>query len=85
MEDAATESSCAGRECQYFRGVKDALTQLRQVKAKVARRSIYSGEKLPLNERGQARAATLGLRKIDRRAACRALMAIGPVEFLPRK
>jgi hypothetical protein len=56
----------------YFERMKATLTQLRRNKAKVVRPVMNGAEKLTLQ-------------KIDRRAACLALMAIGPVEFLPRK
>ena len=51
----------------------------------MVRRVIVGVEKLPLTGRGQPRAKITQLRRIDRRAACQDLMAIGPVEFLPRK
>jgi prevent-host-death family protein len=69
----------------YFGSVKTTLTQLRRETAKVVRPVIRSGEKLTLTEHGRACAEIIPLRKIDRPAACRDLMAIGPVEFLPRK
>jgi len=79
------EASCASAKSVYFRSVKATLTQLRRDAAKVVRPVIHGGEKLTLTEHGQPCAEIIPLRKIDRRAACEDLMAIGPVEFLPRK
>jgi antitoxin (DNA-binding transcriptional repressor) of toxin-antitoxin stability system len=69
----------------YFGIVKATLARLRRDKAKVARPAIHGGEKLILTEHGRPGAAIIPFRKIDRRAACQDLIAIGPVEFLPRK
>jgi antitoxin (DNA-binding transcriptional repressor) of toxin-antitoxin stability system len=65
--------------------VKATLAQLRRDTAKVVRPVIHGSEKLMLTEHGQPCAEIIPLRKINRRAACQDLMAIGPVEFLPRK
>jgi antitoxin (DNA-binding transcriptional repressor) of toxin-antitoxin stability system len=69
----------------YFGWVKATLIQLQRDAEKVVRPVIHNGEKLTLTEHGQPCAEIIPLRKIDRQAACRDLMAIGPVEFLPRK
>jgi antitoxin (DNA-binding transcriptional repressor) of toxin-antitoxin stability system len=69
----------------YFGSVKATLAQLRRDTAKVVRPVIHGGEKLTLIEQDQLCAEIVPVRKIDRRAACQDLMAIGPVEFLPRK
>jgi hypothetical protein len=69
----------------YFAKVKAKLAQLRRDTAKAVRPLNGSGENLRLTDYGQSCAETISLRKIDRRAACQDLMAIGPVEFLPRK
>jgi antitoxin (DNA-binding transcriptional repressor) of toxin-antitoxin stability system len=63
----------------------DDLAQLRRDTAKIVRPMIDDGEKLMLTEHGQPCAEIIPLRKIDRRTACQDLMAIGPVDFLPRK
>jgi antitoxin (DNA-binding transcriptional repressor) of toxin-antitoxin stability system len=82
----ASEISCARAESVYFiRNAKPTLAQLRRNTAKVVRPVIHGGEKLTLNGDGQPCAEVIPLRKTDRRAACQDLMAIGPVEFLPRK
>jgi antitoxin (DNA-binding transcriptional repressor) of toxin-antitoxin stability system len=65
--------------------VKATLTQPRQGTAKSVLPVIQGEEKRMLAERGQPCAGIGPSRKIDRRAACLDLMAIGPVEFLPRK
>ena len=67
----------------YFRPVKATLTELRRDTTKVVRLVIHGGEKLTLTEHGQPCAEIIPLRKIDRLAACKDLMAIGPDEFLP--
>jgi prevent-host-death family protein len=65
--------------------MKATLTELRRETSKVVRPVIHGGGKITLTEHGQPCAEIIPLRKIQRRAACQALMAIGPVEFLPRK
>jgi prevent-host-death family protein len=65
--------------------VKATLTELRRQTSKVVRPVIHNGKKVTLTEHGESCAEIIPLRKIDRRAACEALLAIGPVEFLPRK
>jgi antitoxin (DNA-binding transcriptional repressor) of toxin-antitoxin stability system len=65
--------------------VKATLAQRRRDTAKMVRPVIQGGEKRTLTENGQPCAEMIPLRRIDRRAACLDLMAIGPVEFLPRK
>ena len=79
------ETGCAFAKNLYFGSVKATLAQLRRDTAKVVRPVIHGGEKLTLTEHGLPCAEIVPLRKIDRRAACQDLMAIGPVEFLPRK
>jgi antitoxin (DNA-binding transcriptional repressor) of toxin-antitoxin stability system len=79
------KSIAAGPELCIFGGVKTKLAQLRRDTAKVVRPAIRGGEKLTLPGRGQPCAKIIPLPKIDRRAACQDLMAIGPVKFLPRK
>lgn len=79
------EISCTSVKSVYFRGMKATLTQRRRDTAKVVRPVIHGGEKLALTGHGQPCAEIIPLRKIDRRAACEDLIAIGPVEFLPRK
>ena len=85
IENAGPEISCASAKSVYFGSVKATLAQLRQDTAKVVRPVIHRGEKLTLTGHGQPCAKRIPLRKIDRRAACQDLIAIGPVEFLPRK
>jgi prevent-host-death family protein len=65
--------------------MKATLTQLRRDTSKVVRPVIHGGEKLTLTEHGQPCAQIIPWKIIDRSAACEALMAIGPVKFLPRK
>ena len=65
--------------------VKTRLAQLRRKSAKAVGTVIQDSEKLTLTKHGQPGAQIIQLRKIDRRAACQDLIAIGPVKFLPRK
>jgi prevent-host-death family protein len=83
--DSVPEIGCAFAQSVYFGKLKATLAQLRRDTAKVVRAVIHDGKKLTLTEHGQPCAEIIPLRKIDRRAACQALIAIGPVEFLPRK
>ena len=85
IESAGTEINCPRAKSVYFGRMKATLAQLRRDTAKVVRSVIHGGEKLTLTEHGQPCAEIIPLRKIDRRAACQDLMAIGPVKFLPRK
>jgi len=48
-------------------------------------RPVHGGQKLTLTEHGKAFAEIVPIRKVDRKAAAAALIAIGPVDFLPRK
>lgn len=65
--------------------MKATLTELRRQTSKTVRPVIHGGQKVTLTEHDDKCAEIVPLRRIDRRAACEALMAIGPVEFLPRK
>jgi prevent-host-death family protein len=65
--------------------VKATLTQLRRDIAKIVRLVIHGGKKITLTEHGRTCAEVVPLRKIDRRAVCRDLIAMGSVKFLPRK
>jgi prevent-host-death family protein len=78
------EISCTSGKSAYSRSVKATLTQLRRDTAKVVRPVVHGGEKLMLTEHGQPCAEMIPLRKIDRRAACQDLIALGPVEFPTR-
>jgi prevent-host-death family protein len=84
-EKLEAEIRCASAKSVYFRNVKATLTQLRRDTSKVVRPVIHGKERLTLTEHGQPCAEIIPLRKIDRRAACQDLIALGPVEFLPRK
>ena len=80
------ESSClSGKSVHFSCAMKATLTELRRQTSKVVRPVIHGGRKVTLTEHGEKCAEIVPLRKIDRRAACEALMAIGPVDFLPRK
>ena len=65
--------------------VKATLTELKQETAKVLRAVVDGGKKVTVTRHGKRCAEIVPRREIDRRAACEALRAIGPVEFLPRK
>lgn len=62
------------------------LTELRRETTKVVRPAMHGGQEVTITEHGQPKFKVVPVRKpIDRRAACEALIAIGPVKFLPRK
>jgi prevent-host-death family protein len=68
----------------YFVFVEATLTELRRDASRVVR-AADNGQKVILTEHGQPRYKIVRIRKIDWKAAARALREIGPVEFLPRK
>ena len=61
------------------------LTELRRETSKVVRPVIHAKQKVTLTEHGQNVAEIVPLAHVDYRQACDDLIAIGPVEFLPRK
>jgi prevent-host-death family protein len=61
------------------------LTELRRDTSNVVRPAIHAGQTVVLTEHGEPCAKIVPVRKIDREQACKDLMAIGPVEFRPRK
>lgn len=69
----------------YFVHVEATLTELRRETSKVVDPVIHNGEKVTLTEHGQEVAQIVPRRKVDYQQACKDLMAIGPVDFLPRK
>ena len=79
------EISCPIAQSVYFSNLKATLARPQRDTAKVVHPVIHGGEKITLTEHRQRWAEIIPLRKIDRRAACQDLMAIGPVDFLPRK
>ena len=82
----ASEKACLRGKSVYFEDEMNAtLTELRRQTSKVVSPVIHRGQRVTLTHHGQNCAEIVPKRKIDRRAACDALLAIGPVEFLPRK
>jgi prevent-host-death family protein len=69
----------------YFVLVKATLTELRRDTSRFVRPVIHGGEKLTLTEHGEPCAEIVPIRKIDRKQALADLIAIGSVDFLPRK
>jgi prevent-host-death family protein len=69
----------------YFVHMRATLTELRRDTSRVVRPVIHGGEKLTLTEHGKPCAEIVPVRKIDRKRALADLIAIGPVDFLPRK
>jgi len=69
----------------YFSGMTATLTELRRDTSNVIRPAIHAGQTVVLTEHGEPCAEIRPVRKIDRKQALQDLMAIGPVEFLPRK
>jgi prevent-host-death family protein len=60
------------------------LTELRRDTAKVVK-ALSGGQNVILTQHGEPCAEIVPARKFDRKRALRDLMAIGPVDFLPRK
>jgi prevent-host-death family protein len=69
----------------YFSHVTATLTELRRDTSNVIRPAIHAGQTVVLTEHGEPCAEIVPIRKIDRKQALQDLMAIGPVEFPPRK
>jgi len=65
--------------------MKATLSELHRETAKVLRPVIHGGKSVELTDRGEVRAKIVPVPKVDRRAAWRALMEIGPVKIKPRK
>ena len=62
------------------------LTELRRATTKVVRPAMHGDEEVTITEHGNPKFKVVPLTKpLDRRQALKDLMAIGPVEFLPRK
>ena len=61
------------------------LTELHRDTSKVVRTAIRDGEKVVLTEHGEPCAELVPVRKLDRKQALQDLIAIGPVDFLPRR
>ncbi len=61
------------------------LTELRRDTSKVVRAATEGGETVVLTEHGQPCAEIRPVRKFDRRAACEALIALGPIDLPPRQ
>jgi prevent-host-death family protein len=71
-------------ESMYFTGVEATLTDLQRKTANVLR-NVRRGHKVTLTEHGQPVAEIVPVAKKDRAAALKALRAIGPIPFKPRK
>ena len=69
----------------YFNLMTATLTELRRDTSNVIRPAIHAGQTVVLTEHGEPCAEIVPVRKIDRKQALQDLMAIGPVEFPPRK
>ena len=79
------ELACESAHCPYFRRMTATLTELHRDTAKVVRTAIRDGEKVILTEHGEPCAELVPVRKLDRQQALQDLIAIGPVDFLPRR
>ncbi len=66
--------------------VEATLTELRRETTKVVRPAMHGGEEVTITEHGQPMFKIVPVRPaLDRKAALKALMAIGPVDLPPRK
>lgn len=62
------------------------LTELRRETTKVVRPAMHGGKEVTITEHGQPMFKIVPVRPaLDRAAALQALIAIGPVDFRPRK
>ncbi|MDW8308400.1 MAG: type II toxin-antitoxin system prevent-host-death family antitoxin [Verrucomicrobiales bacterium] len=71
-------------EAAYFEPVEATMTQLRRNASRLVRRALR-GDKVRVTARGEPRVELVPVRRIDRKAALRALRAIGPVALPTRK
>ena len=76
------ELACDSAHGPYFRCMTATLTELT---AKVVWTAIRDGKKVILTEHGEPCAELVPVRKLDRQQALQDLIAIGPVDFLPRR
>lgn len=76
---------CLAAKCVYSVGMEATLTKLRRETAKVVRPATHDGQEVTITEYGEPKFKVVPVKPLDRRAACEALMAIGPVTFRPRK
>jgi antitoxin (DNA-binding transcriptional repressor) of toxin-antitoxin stability system len=79
-----TNALLRGQKRAFFRH-GSYLSATRRETTRIVRPVIHSGQRVILTERAEPRAEIIPLRKLDRATALRDLIAIGPVEFLPRK
>ena len=68
----------------YFVQMEATLTELRRETTRVVR-AADNGQAVIVTEHGEPRYKLERIRRIDYKAAAKALRAIGPVDFLPRK
>ncbi len=61
------------------------LTELRRETTRVVRPARHGNKEVTITEHGEPKFKIVPLPKVDRKQALKALMAIGPVKFLPRK
>jgi len=69
----------------YFNTMRATLTELRRDTSNVIRPAIHAGETVVLTEHGEPCAEIVPVRRMDRKQALQDLVAIGPVDFQPRK
>ena len=77
--------ACFDAKSVYFVLMEATLTELRRDTSRVVQPAIHGGEKVTLTEHGQEVAQIVPCRKVDYQQACKDLIAVGPVDFLPRK
>ncbi len=68
----------------YFVSVEATLTELRRETSRIVR-AADEGQEVIITEQGEPRYKLKRIRKVDYKAAAKALREIGPVNFLPRK
>jgi prevent-host-death family protein len=65
--------------------MKATLTELRRNSAKVIKPVVNRRKKVTLTDRGEPVAEIVPCQKVDYAQAWKDLIAIGPVDFVPRK
>jgi prevent-host-death family protein len=61
------------------------LAELNRDATKVVRPAMQEGQEVVITENGEPKVKVVPVPKVNRRQALKDLMAIGPVDFQPRK
>ena len=83
-EPGAKVLSPSAEKVRSFMAMEATVTELRQQTGKVLS-AIEKGKTVIITERGKPKARIAPVSPRDKAAAAKALRAIGPIHFLPRK